>query len=259
MVTISLRGVMMIDPGNENDGTAHVHAVARQPDGTPTLLYCATGFFVITIASLALLVGVLMWVIITARTLDYGTARLIVGIAILAAAAGFVLARAYRNSLSAKSESVLSAEAKALLGPSLEKSSDPIGDWTRLSGLVGGTGVFRKLEVSGMPLATILMTILFCLLSAVVDPFLRAMDILNSTADLSKGFMDMAKLTLGAFIGSFVTKGSAREAEATKIGAAAAVKAVTEKMSSANAEADAARSARELAAPVKTAPSDVIG
>jgi hypothetical protein len=250
---------MTIDPGNQKDGATDVPPLGPQKDGTPTLLYCATGFFFIAIASLAVLVGVLIWVIITGKILDYGTARLVIGIAILTAATGFVLARAYRNSLSAKSESVLSAEAKALLGPSLEKSSDPIGDWTRLSGLVGGTGVFRKLEVSGMPLATILMTILFCVLSAVVDPFLRAMDILNSTADLSKGFMDMAKLTLGAFIGSFVTKGSAREAEATKIGAAAAVKAVTEKMSSANAEADAARSARELAGPVKTTPPDVIG
>jgi hypothetical protein len=130
----------------------------------------------------------------------------------------------------------LSAEAKRLLGPALEKSADPIGDWTKPAGLVGGTGVFRKLEMSGMPLATILMTILFCILSIVVEPFLKAMDITPSTAELAKGFMDMAKLTLGAFIGSFVTKGNARETEATKIGAAAAVKAVTDKLTSAYAE-----------------------
>jgi hypothetical protein len=60
-----------------------------------------------------------------------------------------------------------------------------------LRSLTDFTGTFTKLGLTGLPLATIGLTIFFALL------------FMYST---EKDYMDLAKLTLGAFIGSFVQK-----------------------------------------------------
>jgi hypothetical protein len=44
-------------------------------------------------------VGVLVLLLLTGGELDFATTRLIIGITLLAAGAGFILARAYRNGL----------------------------------------------------------------------------------------------------------------------------------------------------------------
>jgi hypothetical protein len=137
----------------------------------------------------------------------------------LAALIGFGLIRAGRLQGPTASILVIPPQDEKYLGPWLQRSPDPIGDYTRLAGLVGGTGLFRKLEFSGMPLATISMTLVLCLLSLItstVGEFVKVPD------QLAMGFFDLAKLTLGAFIGSFVTKTSSREAEASRAGAVAA-------------------------------------
>jgi hypothetical protein len=61
--------------------------------------------------------------------------------------------------------------------------------YVRLASLGGPTGTATKLGLTGLPLATIGLTIFFSIISLFVPSFL-----------------DLAKLTLGAFIGSFVQR-----------------------------------------------------
>jgi hypothetical protein len=68
-------------------------------------------------------------------------------------------------------------------------SEEAISQYIRLTSLTGFTGTFTKLGLSGLPLATIGLTLFFSLL------FLK-----------NAAYLDLAKLTLGAFIGSFVQK-----------------------------------------------------
>jgi len=66
---------------------------------------------------------------------------------------------------------------------------EAVTQYIRLTSLSGFTGAFTKLGLTGLPLATIGLTLFFSIL-AITYP----------------AFMDLAKLTLGAFIGSFVQK-----------------------------------------------------
>ena len=192
------------------------------------LYFCGACFFIVAIGSLGAIVAVIVQSLMGAPRTSFVGVQTVIFVAVLAACFGFVLMRAGRNMEPSSTGNALPDDARRLLGSVIEHSIDPIGDWTRLVGLTGGTGVFRKLELSGMPLATILMTILFCILG-LVAPILP--DLLTRAPPLpfdeaAKIFLDMAKLTLGAFIGSFVTKSTSRDAEATKAGAVAAAKAV---------------------------------
>lgn len=69
----------------------------------------------------------------------------------------------------------------------------------RLSSLGGATGTATKLGLTGLPLATVGLTIFFSVVA-----------LFDSRAD--GGFMDLAKLTLGAFIGSFVQRAVSTQA-----------------------------------------------
>jgi hypothetical protein len=87
---------------------------------------------------------------------------------------------------------VIPSEDRALLEPLVrEANKDAIGQYVILSSLGGFTGTFQKIGFSGLPLATVTLTILFCALSF-----------------LKPEFIEFAKLTLGAFIGSFVQRGT---------------------------------------------------
>jgi hypothetical protein len=78
-----------------------------------------------------------------------------------------------------------------LLAPLVsEGKAESIDQYVRLSSLAKFTGTFTQLGLSGLPLATIGLTLFFALLS-IVKP---------------EEFLDLAKLTLGAFIGSFVQR-----------------------------------------------------
>lgn len=201
------------------------------------LLVCAIAFFLVSIGSLAALCFVIVDEMLSGRQNNSSSVQQVLFISFFSAIVGFILIRAARNVEVSSSSDALPADVKELLGPVIEKSDDPIGDWTRLVGLTGGTGVFRKLELSGMPLATILMTILFCILGLIAPilPSIPGFNAFSETAKTSFGeaakiFLDMAKLTLGAFIGSFVTKGTSRDADATRAGAIAAATAVAKKL-----------------------------
>jgi hypothetical protein len=61
--------------------------------------------------------------------------------------------------------------------------------YIRLSSLSGLVGTFTKIGLSGLPLATIGLTFIFTLLSV-----------------FGANFFDLARLTLGAFIGSYVQR-----------------------------------------------------
>jgi hypothetical protein len=75
-----------------------------------------------------------------------------------------------------------------------ENNKDGIESYIKLSSLIGMTGFFTKIGFSGLPLATMGLTLIFSILS------------IFTRAELSSGFFDLGKLTLGAFIGSYVQK-----------------------------------------------------
>jgi hypothetical protein len=84
------------------------------------------------------------------------------------------------------------AEDRELLEPLVQSANkDAIEQYVILSSLSGFTGTFQKIGFSGLPLATVTLTLVFCILSFVKPEFI-----------------EFAKLTLGAFIGSFVQRGS---------------------------------------------------
>ncbi len=86
---------------------------------------------------------------------------------------------------------IIPSDDRALLEPLVrDANKDAIAQYVILSSLSGFTGTFQKVGFSGLPLATVGLTLLFCALSF-----------------LKPEFMEFAKLTLGAFIGSFVQRG----------------------------------------------------
>ena len=70
-----------------------------------------------------------------------------------------------------------------------QENSKGIELYIRLSSLGGPTGTATKLGLTGLPLATIGLTLIFAII-ALFEP----------------AFLDLVKLTLGAFIGSFVQR-----------------------------------------------------
>lgn len=86
---------------------------------------------------------------------------------------------------------VIPAKDRQLLEPLIkEGNKEAINQYVILSSLSGFTGTFQKIGFSGLPLATVGLTLVFSILSF-----------------LKPEFLELAKLTLGAFIGSFVQKG----------------------------------------------------
>jgi len=75
----------------------------------------------------------------------------------------------------------------------IDGKPEPIDQYVRLRSLSGMSGNFTKLGITGLPLTTVLLTLIFSFVSLMPTP----------RAD---SFLDLAKLTLGAFIGSFVQR-----------------------------------------------------
>jgi hypothetical protein len=75
----------------------------------------------------------------------------------------------------------------------IDGKTDPIDQYVRLRALSGMSGTFTKLGITGLPLTTVALTLIFSMIS-----------LLPIGPESSKSFLDLAKLTLGAFIGSFV-------------------------------------------------------
>ena len=115
---------------------------------------------------------------------------LCLGIAVLSA----LLAVRLLSAAGANAQFSLSSQDADLLRPLItDGKATAIDQYVRLSSLSGFTGLFTKLGLTGLPLVTIAVTLIFALLG-VVD------------REHFKEFIDLSKLTLGAFIGSFVQR-----------------------------------------------------
>jgi hypothetical protein len=110
-------------------------------------------------------------------------------VAIFTALLGVNLLRAAGIASIEPSLVVNSYEWEVLKDKVAEGKEDAITQYVRLRSLTGLTGIFTKLGIQGLPLATIALTLFFSLM------FLYGAE-----------YLDLAKLTLGAFIGSFVQK-----------------------------------------------------
>jgi len=116
----------------------------------------------------------------------------IVGIAILSAL--FAL-RLFSKAGSLTSQ-VIREQDRDLLEPLISAANkDAINEYIRLASLSGFTGTFQYLGFTGLPLATVALTLILLVISLWLPD-----------GDLKKGVFDMAKLTLGAFLGSFVQR-----------------------------------------------------
>jgi len=96
----------------------------------------------------------------------------------------------FRSAGTATRQTIPAQDAPLLYKLLLDNKEDAINLYIRLSSLTGITGTFTQVGLSGLPLATIVLTIFFSLLS------------LTGNQQL----FDLAKLTLGAFIGSYVQR-----------------------------------------------------
>ena len=96
---------------------------------------------------------------------------------------------------------VIRPEDRAFLVPLISSANkEAIGEYIRLASLSGFSGNFTKLGFTGLPLVTVALTLI-----------LLAMAIVISDEEMRKGVFDLAKLMLGAFIGSFVQRNIEQE------------------------------------------------
>jgi len=116
----------------------------------------------------------------------------LVAAAILSAVAGLFFLDASNPS----APDVFLPADRELLGKSIAAGNEPaITQYLRLRNMRGISGFFQKLGLPGLPLATIFVTLVFTILAVAVG---------EGTARTA--LFDLAKLTLGAFIGSFVQR-----------------------------------------------------
>jgi hypothetical protein len=93
-------------------------------------------------------------------------------------------------------QTIIPPDDRVLLAPLIAAGKkDSIDLYVTLSSLGGFTGTFQKIGFTGLPLATAILTLIFAGLSFLEDA-------------QPPQFLELAKLTLGAFIGSFVQKGT---------------------------------------------------
>ena len=96
----------------------------------------------------------------------------------------------------ASAENPIPPNDYALLAPLIrEGKAESIDQYVRLSSLSGFTGTFTKLGLTGLPLTTVALTLIFA-----------ALALLPIDTESQRSFFDLTKLTLGAFIGSFVQR-----------------------------------------------------
>jgi hypothetical protein len=115
-----------------------------------------------------------------------------IGIGAAALLAGLATMRSWRQ---AQSAGIIPEPDRRIVESLLEKGSrEGIEAYLDLSSLRGATVLFRRIGISGLPLATILLTLIFA-----------GMSLLPSNPHSDK-YLEIARVALGAFIGSFVQK-----------------------------------------------------
>jgi hypothetical protein len=96
---------------------------------------------------------------------------------------------------------VIREKDRPLLQPLIAGANkEAIDQYIRLASLSGFSGTFTYLGFTGLPLATVGLTLILLIISLCVED-----------SDIKKGIFDMAKLTLGAFLGSFVQRNLEQE------------------------------------------------
>jgi hypothetical protein len=119
----------------------------------------------------------------------------IIAIVLIGVLVAFIALRLFSKAGSLTSE-VIRERDRSLLTPLIASANkEAIGEYIRLASLSGFTGTFQYLGFTGLPLATVGLTLILLAISLWVDD-----------DELKKGVFDMAKLTLGAFLGSFVQR-----------------------------------------------------
>lgn len=109
--------------------------------------------------------------------------------AIVSAAIGYALL----NAAGAAGREVIPKQDYPLLSGLLEGEKEKGVDlYIRLNSLSGLTGIFTKIGITGLPLATIALTLIFASF--------------GFHTNASPKFLDFANLTLGAFLGSYVQR-----------------------------------------------------
>lgn len=115
-------------------------------------------------------------------------------------ATGFLSALIARGLLTAGEASSYSSfperDLKLIKSAIKKGEEDPITQYIRVRSLSGFTGGFTKIGLTGLPLVTISVTMIFTLAALI---FFKDEKIFTS-------LFDLAKLTLGAFIGSYVQR-----------------------------------------------------
>ena len=107
-----------------------------------------------------------------------------------------------RRAISATAQTITDKDRR-MLEPLIAKGDDKaIGQYVRLASLSGMTGVFTKLGFTGLPLATAALGVLLLLL-AMTQP--------SGANGAQDELLDLAKLVIGAFIGSFVQRKVAQD------------------------------------------------
>lgn len=122
---------------------------------------------------------------------DYIPEYILISIGIFTALLGVILLRSVGVAKFQEPTPVVSVPEWHVLSKQVaEGNEDAISQYIRLTSLTGFTGTFTKLGLTGLPLATIGLTLFFSIMSVYYPT----------------QFVDLAKLTLGAFIGSFVQR-----------------------------------------------------
>lgn len=124
----------------------------------------------------------------------YSAQLLLLLTALLAAGIGYGLLRAAGT---ATKDTIPVKDYELIKEMLLTNNQQGIADYVKLSSLSGMVGAFTKLGLPGLPLATIALTLFFAIVAMITQG-----------SEISPSLFDLAKLTLGAFIGSYVQKSS---------------------------------------------------
>lgn len=215
----------MVDPnpspatGDKGDKAAPRSIVQRIFAGTDTQsIVQAGGLIFVGVAAIAFVYAVItiirspvprkvetgeyFWQSLIAANID------LVAPVVIAVLSAFFAIRLFSKAGSLTSQVIRESDKDYLWPLITTANKDAINEYIRLASLSGFTGTFQYLGFTGLPLATVGLTLILLIIALWVDD-----------DELKKGVFDMAKLTLGAFLGSFVQRNLETEKIAAKTGA----------------------------------------